>query len=357
MGVTSKSKNRSSLLTIVALVFFVALLILITSGCGTKKNANVIGVKPINGKLVALETPADGVEKVTLGLYVKNIYDIDLASNTYYLTAYLWARWTGENDPTATLELINAVDEWGLMLTPLYPEPKKLSDGSNYQILRIQGRFYQPFDLVNYPLDSQKLTLLVENSSDTVDKVVYVPDTTDSGFDKSLLVPGWQVEDMHLDSLAHDYGTGFGDPAEPGVYSTLRFSLNLVRQQNMFLWKLLLPLLIVLVTNWLALVLDPGMDEMRAAMPATALLTTVFLQQASLDAIPAVSSLVLMDKIYAVTYLVVLLTFGQVIWDIIHNKTDDEVSHKRVIRADYISLALQVGGFVLVLAYLVWSVL
>lgn len=356
MKAASNLKNRSSLLAIVALVFLAALLILSTSGCGRQNPANVIGVKPIDGKLLALETPAEGVEKVSLGLYIKNIYDIDLASNTYYMTAYLWTRWAGENDPTSSLELTNAVEEWGLMITPMYAEPKQLSDGSKYQILRIQGRFYQPFDLVNYPLDSQKLTLLVENSSDTVDKVVYVPDLTDSGFDKSLLVPGWKVQDLQLETLAHDYGTNFGDPTDQGVYSTLRFSLNLVRQQNMFLWKLLLPLVIVLLTNWLSLVLDPDMDELRAAMPATALLTTVFLQQASLDAIPAVSSLVLMDKIYAVTYLVVLLTFGQVVWDIINYNKDDQVSHKRIVRGDIISLALQVSGFVLVLAYLVWSV-
>jgi len=49
-------------------------------------------------------------------------------------------------------------------------------------------------------------------------------------------------------------------------------------------------------------------------MCATALLTTVFLQQSSVDA-TQVSSLVLMDQIYVVAYVLIVCTFALVIWD------------------------------------------
>ena len=88
-------------------------------------------------------------------------------------------------------------------------------------------------------------------------------------------------------------------------------------------------------------------------MPATALLTTVFLQQSSLDAIPQVSSLVLMDLIYVVAYATIVMTFGQIIWDNHKVKDDSDESHKMVVRVDRISLVVQALATVAVIAALV----
>jgi hypothetical protein len=292
-----------------------------------------------------------------VGLYVINVYDIDMGSNTYYLTGYLWVKWTGEEDLSSSIELTNTVEEWGTMITPFYEEPMVLPDGSSYQVFRIQGRFFQPFDLVNYPLDKQKLTLLVETADDTIDNVVFAMDNEASGYDQELLVPGWHISNLQLESLVHNYGTSFGDPEDPGVYSAARFTLNLERVQNLFLWKLMLPLLIVMLTNWLALVLKPNMIDLRTAMPATALLTMVFLQQASLDAIPQVSSLVLMDKIYAVAYLLIVVTFANIIYDNTVVVEDDPQSINKLKKSDLIGLTMQVSAFVLIVGYMVISVL
>ena len=76
-------------------------------------------------------------------------------------------------------------------------------------------------------------------------------------------------------------------------------------------------------------------------MPATALLTTVFLQQSSLDAIPQVSSLVLMDLIYVVAYASIVVTFAQIIWDNHKVKDADEVVIHAVAQRDRLSLAIQ----------------
>lgn len=350
--------QKPKLFSFISLYMVTATLLLALNGCGARSTdtTSVLAAKQLEGKLAPLVTPDARAERVTVGLYVINVYDINLSSHTYYLTGYVWMRWTGENDPTGSLEFTNAVEEWGLLRTNLYEKPLVLEDGSYYQIARIQGRFFQPFDLTNYPLDKQKLILLVENSANA-DKVVFLPDTDSSGYDQNLAAPGWDITGLQMEALTHDYGTGFGNPADPGIYSTVRFSLNLARVQNLFIWKLMLPLLIVLFTNWLALLLSPTMVDVRTAMPATALLTAVFLQQASLDAIPQVSSLVLMDKIYAAAYVVIVLTFARIIWDNMHINEKDVQDIRRLRRFDLISLALQIVGFVLVTGFMVVSVL
>lgn len=57
----------------------------------------------------------------------------------------------------------------------------ELEDGQLLQQLQVQGRFYQPFDLKNYPLDKQSLPIIIEDSSNTRDAVYYVFDESESG--------------------------------------------------------------------------------------------------------------------------------------------------------------------------------
>ena len=54
-------------------------------------------------------------------------------------------------------------------------------------------------------------------------------------------------------------------------------------------WKLLLPLIVVLCGSWIVLLLEPCQIEVRTGLPATALLTTVFLQQSYVDQLPQVA--------------------------------------------------------------------
>ncbi len=364
MNTTTNSRNNSptnrgrKLFSSFGMLFVIAIILIATSSCGAKNKNTSIPTKHLEGNYVAVDNPPAGAEQVMVGLYVINIYDISLSSNTYYLTGYLWMRWAGDIDPTVDLEFSNAVDEWGLTRYNVMEEPEILPDGSKYQIMRIQGRFFQPFDLVNYPLDKQRLSVQLETSNDTYDKLVYLPDSNSSGYDPYMLIPGWNINDLRSTTFYHDYGTDFGQTGVPEAskYSALEFSLELSRVTNLFIWKLLLPLLIVLLTNWLALLLKPTLVEVRTAMPATALLTTVFLQQASLDAIPQVSSLVLMDKIYALAYVIIILTFSHIIWDNTHLREDDPDNINRIKKADLVSLFVQLTGFILIVGFLVWSI-
>jgi len=312
----------------------------------------------IIGKLSPLAGPPASAQQVVIGMYIKSVYDLDTSSNTYYLSGYIWLRWHGNFNPVATLEFSNAVDEWAFTKTLDSESPIVLPDGSNYQILHIEGRFFQPFDLHNYPLDRQELALYVENNSETLDKVVYLPDNSSTGYDETLVIPGWNINGLTGNMFAHDYGTDFGQTgvADASKYSSLKFSLQLDRVNNLFIWRLLLPLLIVLLTNWLSLLLKPTLIEVRTALPATALLTMVFMQRASLDAIPQVPTLVLMDKIYGISYVLIVVTFIQIIWANNHVIGNDTENVARIQKIDLWSFVGQILVFALVLVLLVLGI-
>lgn len=354
-------KNKNNVLTNNRLmVLMKSLFLLFFTLCALQATARAVTapekayLKSTQGTLVNVDTPTPGAQKVTVGIYGLNVYNLDLKSSTYSMTAYMWLRWKGDIDPVASLDFTNLVQDNNLTKKKLLDTPKILSNGEKYQILRLDGCFFQPYNLSSYPLDRQELSLFVENSTETYDQCSYVFDNSSSGYDVGLKVPGWKVTGLEAKTYIHDYGTDFGEKgvASASQYSGIKISLGLERYINFFIWKLMLPLLIILLSNWLSLLLNPTLFEVRVAMPATALLTIVFLQQSALDAIPGCSSLVLMDRIYLLAYLSVGLTLIQII--IINSRLDrdSEASIFKMIKIDKISFAVQVLFFVAVFSFL-----
>ena len=169
------------------------------------------------------------------------------------------------------------------------------------------------------------------------ENVVYLPDDADSGFAADLEVPGWKILGWRNQSIVRDYGSRLG--GERGTrYAGLRYQLVIARHINYFVWKLFLPLLIVLSANWLAFMIDPELVDVRTALPATALLTMVFLQQSYSAEVPETGTLVLMDKLYACAFLLVMATLFQVIAMRSRQKGGHAVTDAVVSRYDRIGL-------------------
>lgn len=303
------------------------------------------------------EIPATA-QKVTVGIFAQNIYELDASSNTYYLDFYLWLRWKGKIDPIANLEFMNGVEKWGRTIETTYAEPKILKDGSFYQIMRVESRFREPFRFYRYPLDEQSLGVTIENALYPLNQLVYVPDTRESGYAADLTVPGWKIINSQIQSLSHQYSSNFGDldqGEKNSIYSSVRFEVNISRTLSFFAWKLLLPLLVVLFSSWGSLLLYPIYADSRIMLPVTALLTIVFLQQSYSDALPSVGYLVLLDKIYALVYVLIIAGIIETIITADWAKSEDLESIVRVKKLDQWFLILNIvilsGGLILFLIF------
>ncbi|MBD0302799.1 MAG: hypothetical protein ICV85_11660 [Tolypothrix sp. T3-bin4] len=295
-------------------------------------------------------------QQAKVGYYVQNIYGLEPASNTYYMDFYMWFTWKGDIDPTEKMEFMNGVEDWGVTTLKAYEKPKKLPDGSFYQLLRLEGRFAEPFKFARYPLDQQRLGVTIENSIYTVDQLVYVADTERTKVTDDLNIPGWNLDKYQLLNLSHKYSTNFGDVAfgeDTSTFSALRFEVLVSRPPNYFAWKLLLPLVIVLIASWGALMLDPTRVDSRIALTITTLLTTVFLQQSYSDALPAVSYLVLLDKIYVLAYFMIIAAILEAILtaDIIRDEKPEAIARvKQIDRYLLIgNVSILIAGIVLLL--------
>lgn len=258
------------------------------------------------GNFTPIASPPAGAQQVKIGFYPVAIYDLDQSSNTFYADAYVWMRWRGEIDPSATIEFTNMVEEWGKLQEPLSEEPSELPDGSKYQQFRVEGRFVQPFSLADYPLDRHSLQIKVEDTTHGIQDLSYVIDDQSSGVSNTLEIPGWKLKGWRGETLKHDYGTNFGEIEQPSSYSVANFSLVIERPLSFFIWKQMLPLVIVVMAALVALLLNPRAIDARLALPLGALLSAIFLQKGYADTLPDLGYLVFMDKIYLIAYPLIL---------------------------------------------------
>lgn len=283
-----------------------ALVAVLAFGTGAQTQSTTPLNKTRKGTYVPLPSTLPGAQQVAVGFYPVAIYDLDQSSNTFYADTYVWLRWKGEIDPSATLEFTNMVEEWGKLLEPTLEESKTLPDGSKYQLYRVEGRFVQPFSLADYPLDRHSLGIRVEDTSNGVDQMSYVIDQDASGVDRKLEIPGWKLQGWKAEILEHDYGSNFGETEQPSSYSVANFQLFIQRPLSFFVSKLLLPLVIVVSAALVALLINPKSIDARVALPMGALLSAIFLQRGYSDDLPDLGYLVFMDKIYLLAYPLIL---------------------------------------------------
>jgi hypothetical protein len=246
-------------------------------------------------------------QEVLTGVYLMNLYDLNLDEHSFYADFYIWFKWKGDIDPTE-IEFVNAVEKWGMTMTPFEDSVITLSDGWQYQGYRVEGRFFHPFLLDRFPLDKHLLEIHLENPDHPEDVLRYVPDTTSAPvFHRpELLLAGWDILGAGTRSRSHTYQTDFGNPdTQFGAFSDLVFTFTLTRPVSYFLLKLLLPLTIVILAAIGALLFFPNYVDARISLPVGSLLTAVFLQQSYSNALPDVGYMVLMDKIYLLAYLLI----------------------------------------------------
>ncbi len=254
-------------------------------------------------------------QQVRTGVYLMNLYGLNMDEHSFYADFYIWFKWKGRIDPT-NIEFVNAIEKWSMDKAGFDGDstPVVLKDGSKYKIMRIEGRFFHSFSLNRFPLDHHTLDIQVENPEFPTDSLVYLPDTTASGVRHTLHLVGWEQRQYQLQTSVHDYGTDFGNSQENARrYSNLTFQLTLARPFSYFLLKMMLPLIIVLLVSLGALLLHPTHTDTRSSLPIGGLLTAVFLQQSYSDALPDTGYMVLMDKIYLLSYVLISLILLQVI--------------------------------------------
>jgi hypothetical protein len=292
-------------------------------------------------------------EVVELGIYPLSINALDMERNSYFVDFYLWIKWKGDINPLDNLRFVNMVDEWSTIKTSPTVNHLTLDDGTKYQIMRVEGRFVQPFDFRSFPFDEQKLEIIIEDEEHSARQLLYIIDKDNSSVDRQLRIPGWELRSMKSTIAIRQYDSNFGIDKLDTMYSSASFSVIIVRPASVFYWKLMTPLSIVLLASLSSLLLPARQIDARISLVASGLLAAVFLQRLYLDGLPDISYLVVMDKVYITAYAVIVICLLRVLFTFLKTRHDEAEITSRYRMSDVVVMVALLGFFVLITAGLV----
>ena len=323
-----------------------------------------VGVMPL--ALPAAAHAGTGPVKVTVGVFINDLQDIDLASENFTVDFYLWMRWKNPAlDPSLTIEAMNSEGTQnttssptgGVAGEPLYDAPVDMPDGSKYQVLRYQGVFSRKMNLEKYPFDTQVLEMVFEDKRKNASVIEFVPDTTpvtinDGG---AMSIPGYVLGKPSLIVVPHKYPTNFGDISANAStpYSRVIVALPVTRDVLPYLVKIVLPIFIVILITSLIYLLPARLEEARAGIGITAMLTIVALQWTSDSALPSVEYLTLLDVTYIVSMIYILAAMAYTVLASRRNRAEmaQALTAKLDRRVGLVSLVVYLAILGLTLAY------
>ena len=167
---------------------------------------------------------------------------------------------------------------------------------------------------------------------------------------ESIALNGYSVAGATSTSAIHAYTTAFGEEgvANAGDYSMATFEISYRTNGWAAFYRFILPWLAVLVILLLTPNLEGNLNDLRLAIPSTALLTLVFLQQGAHADLPALDYLTFLDKLYLFGYVVATVEFWLFVWgsNLISRAPEDQHAQvmERINRVDLIYQITTIAG-------------
>ena len=269
--------------------------------------------------LAALAEPT----RVAIGMHVVQMRGVDARTESFYADLYLWMRFPVGNEERAKeiIEKLEPVN--GKFESKEVVDDKTVGD-ERYVCYRVTGTFFFVPDLKNYPFDTQLLPITVENSTLEMEDMVFVDDTISYeksgtpqarwGLSPSLSIPDYTLKHVERAIFESKYPTNFGDPQRSPLgthYSRFSLKVSFVREYWSYAFKILIPLQIILMMAYLVFFLPPAQLDTAASIAMTALLSCMAYNVAVSQNMPEIGYLVLSDKFFIATYVLLFLTLAQ----------------------------------------------
>lgn len=299
---------------------------------------------------VTEETPwPPKIITVSMGIYIQKVYSFAIQSQTFSSEGWVWLIWSQdfqdllntEKIPIAEiLTPVNMVQTSSPSFQPRDDNPIRLPDGRYGQIFSYYGQFSAsglnfrrfPFETLHFPLI---FGLNPEYFPLNASRVRLMPDGKQFGLGEYTALPGYITTGKQVREFVFQFQDSLGWPAVHSA-SEARFSrleMDVIYHTSVvaaFL-QLFLPLTVVMAVVLLAPNLAGSLWDVRVALPSTALLTLIFLQQGYRSQLPSLPYLTFIDQVYALCYAVALVIFALFVSSSNHLDNASEADRPAVI--------------------------
>lgn len=297
-------------------------------------------------------------------MHVIEMRQVDARSQSFYGDFYIWLRFASAGLDEERIKMLTHIEPVnGKFDSQDVTDDKQVGD-EHYICYRVTGTFFFIPELKNYPFDTQSLPLTMEFASLDSEEAVFVDDkisyargaTPEArwGLSPTLSIPDYTLKKVERSVFSLEYPTNFGDPSKSksGVaYSRFTLKVAFEREYWSYAFKILIPLLIILAMAYLVFFLPPAQLDTAASVAMTALLSCMAYNVAVSQNMPEIGYLVLSDKFFIATYLLLLLTLAQTFATFILDANGKTEGAKRLDKVSAIAFpALVIGIFAFFIA-------
>lgn len=268
----------------------------------------------------------EGPTKVYGGMWLIDVDSVDSSAQNFVANVFVIFRWkdtrlahTGSEPLTYSTDdiwnpNIQIANEIGIVRRTL-PEIVQVDpDGTATYRQRFVGPFSQPLKLNDFPFDEQTFRLHVVSVGNSPGEVQFVRDpkwiksglANAAGIAENISLPDWNI--VSFDAVTAPYEVA------PGI-ATAGFAFDFVakRDTQYYIWKVILPLLLIVMMSWSVFWINPANAGTQIAVATTSMLTLIAYRFAIDSQIPRVPYMTRLDQFIVVGTVLVFLTLMQVV--------------------------------------------
>ena len=262
------------------------------------------------------------------GIHLEKIYELNLNSRTFTADGEIWLEWLPEveallqkhgNAPGELIALANRIETWDSTFEPSTEAPRELSGGRRQQLYHFSSRFYDDeVDFRRDPFDILRLPIIVELkplwTSQKYEKLRLLPEPHNDNLVGELgSLSGYQLESANFTPYLRRTNNRRGTWYRPHM-SQVR--LEVVYQSNLWpgIVNWVIPLMIINSIVLMAPSVEGTLSDVRLAIPSTALLTLIFLQQSYHSSLPKLPYTTFLDDLFTASYLIAMALFALFTW-------------------------------------------
>ena len=268
---------------------------------------------------------SNGSTRVDIGIYVIDISNVNAVENTYRLEGSIDLVWCDprlrtnskekhdriylEEDADVKIKriwwpsvtFVNAVGEY-------FKKNEELiifANGTVQYREKFSVELKSFFDLTKFPFDAQTLQVAIESFAWDENYIKLNVNEQKIGFNPNLNLPEWEIGDIET-QIEQNLEVRSKEP-----FSKFLMQIKLIRKPGFYLWKVLIPLIILVIISWSVFWMVEESLADRISFSLTGILTVVAYQFLISENLPNISYLTLMDAILSLSFVAIALTVAE----------------------------------------------
>ena len=284
-------------------------------------------------------SPPVGLQRVAVGVYINQIYELSLKDNHLVVDFWVWFRWQADGlKPYETFEVKN-----GRIESKGEPTFKKLGETS-YAYVRVVADVTHFWDVSGYPLDAHVVPIAIEDSHGEESELVYVPDAEASGMDDDVQVVSFVASAGKARVETASYHTNYGDTSVSSKnetrYSRFVLPMEFRREGVRYFIKLFVGLFIAVAIAFLAFFIKPTEVDPRFGLGVGAIFAAVGSEYVVTGALAESATMSLADKLHIIAFVAIFVSLAQSAISLHWYSNDQEERSRRFDKRSLVVVSL-----------------